>query len=94
MATFRYGEFEWDTEKAALNFQKHGVSFEEAATVFSDPRALDVPDLVHSDRFVIVGLSQQARVLFIVHAERGESIRIISARKATPSQRRRYENDE
>jgi hypothetical protein len=91
MATVRFGEFEWDEDKARSNQAKHGVSFEEATTVFGDPRAIDAPDIYEPDRFVIIGLSAQARVLFVVHAERGERIRIISARRASKPQRRMYE---
>lgn len=74
MATVRFGEFEWDEDKSRANLLKHRVSFEEATTVFSDPQAIDAPDLYEPERFVIIGLSTQARVLFVVHAERGERI--------------------
>jgi len=87
--------FEWDAEKAEANLQKHGVSFGEAATVFFDPLSITIPDPLHSGderRFVITGLSQQQNHLVIVHTERGEKIRIISARPATPSERKRYES--
>lgn len=92
MATRRYGDFEWDSAKAAANFRKHGVRFEEAAEVFDDPAALDAPDLYHDDRFVIIGRSARDRVLFVVHAviERHGRIRIISARQASPAQRKAY----
>lgn len=83
--------FEWDNAKATSNFSKHGVSFEEARTVFEDAFALTVADMDHSDmedRFATIGLSLISRVLLVIHAERGERIRIISARKATPSERR------
>jgi hypothetical protein len=89
--TVRYGDFEWDVAKAASNRRKHGVSFQEATTVFDDPDALDAPDLHLPERFVIIGRSAYARVLFVVHAERGERIRIISARRASSTQRRKYE---
>lgn len=85
------GDFEWDEAKARENLAKHGVSFEEAATVFDDSKALDAPDLLYEDRFVIIGMSHRSRVLFVVHAERGERIRLISARKASPAQRKKYE---
>jgi uncharacterized DUF497 family protein len=91
VATVRYGDFEWDAEKARANQQKHRVSFEEAITVFSDPMALDAPDLYEAGRFVIIGASARGRTLFVVHAELGATIRIISARKASPTQRRLYE---
>ncbi len=88
-------EFEWDPIKAASNLQKHGVSFTEAATVFFDRLSITVPDPMHSlgeDRFVITGLSYQQRHLVVVHSERGDRIRIISARLATPSERKKYES--
>jgi uncharacterized DUF497 family protein len=86
--------FDWDDEKAAINLRKHGVDFEEAKTVFEDPFALILPDELHSDdeeRWIILGLSIVARVLLIVHTERSERLRIISARQATPSEREQYE---
>jgi len=88
-------EFEWDPVKAASNLQKHGVSFAEAATVFFDPLSLTVPDPTHSveeQRFIITGLSYQRRHLVVVHSDRGDRIRIISARLATPSERKKYES--
>lgn len=86
-------QFEWDARKEALNRRKHGVSFEEAATVFGDPESLTVPDPEHSlkeDRFVLLGLSYRGRLLVVVHTERGGNIRIISARRATKSEGRHY----
>lgn len=91
MGTRRYGEFQWDEDKARRNERKHGVSFEEAATAFSDPFAIDAPDRFVPDRFVLIGSSNRPRVLFVVHAERGDRIRIISARRATAAHRRKYE---
>lgn len=88
-------EFEWDPAKAASNLQKHGVSLAEAATVFFDPLSITVPDPLHSvgeQRFVITGLSYQHRHLVVVHSVRGDRIRIISARLATPSERKNYES--
>ena len=88
-------EFEWDTEKAESNLQKHEVSFEEATTVFFDPLSLTIPDPLYSDeenRFVITGLFSQQRQLVVAHSERDDRIRIISARLATPSERRKYES--
>jgi len=88
-------EFEWGTEKAESNLQKHGVSFEEAATVFFDPLSLTIPDPLHSDeenRFVTTGLSNQQRQLVVVHSEGDDRIRIISARLATSGERRKYES--
>lgn len=86
--------FEWNTEKAGANFKKHNVSFEEAITVFSDPLSLTVKDPLHSDkenRFIITGFSDQHRQLVVVHTDRDDKIRIISARLATPSEKRKYE---
>ncbi|MGH7964432.1 MAG: BrnT family toxin [Candidatus Binatia bacterium] len=93
MATRRYGDFEWDEVKARSNFLKHGVAFEEAVAAFADPFAIDAPDLYVPDRFVLIGYSRRARLLFVVYAERGNQIRIISARKASPPQRRTYEEN-
>ena len=89
-----YIDFEWDERKAETNACKHGVTFEEAADAFSDPYARVIPDPDHSDyeeRFVLVGMSLQARVLTVCHCERGEGIiRIISARKSTRTEREQY----
>jgi len=87
-------EFEWDLEKARTNLNKHNVSFSEAATVFNDPLSLTFPDPDHSigeSRYIIIGRSSLERVLVIAHTERGTTIRIISARQATPKERRFYE---
>ncbi len=89
--------FEWDEDKAKQNIRKHGVSFEEAATVFGDPFSITIYDPLHSreeDRFVILGMSNKNRLLVVIHTERGDRIRIISARKATKKERRQYESDE
>jgi uncharacterized DUF497 family protein len=86
--------FEWDDEKALANQRKHNVSFEEAMTIFEDALSVTQRDLVSSDfeeRFTTIGLSLISRVLLVVHTDRGERIRIISARKATPSERIAYE---
>ncbi len=86
--------FEWDPIKAAANRRKHGVSFEEAVTVFGDPFALTVHDPDDSeteDRLVTLGRSIADRLLVVVHTDRGDVIRIISARKATRRERRQYE---
>ena len=88
-------EFEWDPVKAASNLQKHGVSFAEGATVFFDPLSVTIVDPTHSvgeQRFVITGLSYQQRHLVVVHSDRGDRIRIISARLATSSERHNYES--
>jgi len=85
-------KFTWDPRKAAGNLGKHGVSFDEAATVFGDPLALVIDDAVDPARTLLLGMSVRFRVLLVVHAEVGESsIRIISARRATSHERRRYE---
>jgi uncharacterized protein len=87
-------DFEWNPNKVTRNLRKHGVTFEEAATVFRDDLGITVPDPDHSmeeDRFITVGLSSQDRLLMIAHAERGDCIRIISARELTPRERRQYE---
>ena len=85
--------FEWDSEKSALNFRKHHVSFERACEVFFDPfvRLVDATDNGET-RDAAIGLTEDWNLLFVVHVVRGEdSIRIISARSATPSERRDYE---
>jgi uncharacterized protein len=86
--------FEWDLHKAARNLRKHGVSFPEAVTIFGDPLALTYDDPDHSvveRRFITVGMSSARRVLIVAHADRGENIRIVSARKATRRERIHYE---
>ncbi len=89
--------FEWHRTKAADNVAKHGVSFEEAATVFRDPLSATGPDPDHSldeERSVTFGISSSGNLLVIAHTERGDTIRIISARPATASERNIYEEDE
>lgn len=88
--------FEWDPRKAASNERRHGISFEEAKTVFYDEHAKLIDDPNHSadeDRFILLGMSAKLRVLIVVHAYRARDdvIRLISARKATRSERARYE---
>ncbi|HEX8363587.1 MAG TPA: BrnT family toxin [Longimicrobium sp.] len=86
--------FEFDLEKAVGNTIKHGVSFAEAQTVFLDPLALEAPDPEHSmqeERLLLVGRSVRQRLLVVVFTERGDSIRIISAREATRHEKRIYE---
>ena len=88
--------FEWDLTKAAGNLDKHGVSFEEAATVFRDPLSATTPDPDHSvdeERFVTFGVSTSDRLLVVAHSDRDDTIRIISARPATPGERTIYEED-
>lgn len=87
-------EFEWDQAKADSNLEKHGVSFDEAATAFGDPLSLTIPDPDHSEdeeRFVLLGETYLGRLVVVPHTERGERIRIISARLATGSERTSYE---
>jgi uncharacterized DUF497 family protein len=87
-------EFEWDPQKAAANLAKHKVSFEEAATVFGDPLGRIVADPRHSseeERFVLLGLSKDRRLLAVMYVERGFAVRIISARPATRRERRNNE---
>jgi uncharacterized DUF497 family protein len=87
-------EFEWDTKKATANEQKHRVTFHEAATVFGDSLAITFTDPDHSvneDRFITFGLSGLKRLLVISHTDRGDRIRIISARLMTRQERRVYE---
>ena len=89
--------FEWDSRKAEANLRKHGVSFEEAQTVFTDPLSITLPDPDHSEdeeRFIDIGMSDNRRVLVVVYTERGQSIRLITARKATPAERKQYEEEE
>jgi uncharacterized DUF497 family protein len=88
-------EFEWDPDKAASNAAKHGVSFEEAATVFGDPLSLTAYDPDHSqdeDRFITMGSSVDNRLLLVSHTDREDRIRIISARLATRRERKAYEH--
>ena len=88
--------FEWDTEKAKKNIKVHGVSFDEASTVFKDNLSLTIYDPLHSeeeDRLILIGNSCKNRLLVIVHMERGDKIRIITARKATKKEREQYEEN-
>ena len=91
MATIVFGDFEWDEEKARSNLKKHGVGFEEACSVFLDLDYLLLPDPGHSERFIALGYSELVQLLFVVHVERGERIRIISARRATRRERSSYD---
>lgn len=86
--------YESNAAKANANIQKHGVSFDEAATVFLDPLALTFPDPDHSggeDREITIGYTTRHRVVFVSHCQRGDRIRIISARKTTRRERTQYE---
>ncbi len=89
-------EFEWDLSKAAANLKKHGISFEEAKTVFDNPLAVIFDDEAHSkdeQREIIIGHSQQNRLLLIAFTERSGNVRIISARIATRKEREDYEQN-
>ena len=86
--------FERDAEKAADNAQKHGVTFEEASTAFGDPLSITVDDPDHSDiedRFILLGMTHTGRLVVVAHTDRDEAVRLISARLATPRERRDYE---
>ena len=90
-------EFEWHSEKAAANLRKQGVSFEEAASVFNDPLATVYGDPDHSvneKRYLMIGTSAQRRMLHVAFADRGERIRIITARKVTKKERDLYEKED
>ncbi len=89
-------EFEWDPKKAAKNLRKHKVSFGEAATIFNDPLSVTVTDPDHSteeNRYIVIGHSNKRRLLIVAHAERGNHIRIISARELTRAERKAYEEE-
>ena len=92
-------EFEWDEAKAASNLKKHGISFEEARSVFFDELAIQFFDNTYSqlgeDRFLLLGTSNEEKLLLVCHCERkhGETIRIISARKATKTERIYYQGE-
>lgn len=88
--------FEWDPAKASKNLTKHGVSFEEAQSVFFDPSSITIPDPDHSideQRFIINGYSIRQRQIVVVHADRDGRIRIISARPANRLERKIYEHE-
>ena len=96
IVTTTYSIFEWSIEKERINTSKHGVSFEEAISVFEDDKALYISDRLHSideERFIIIGASNRLRILYVCHCYRGvdDRIRIISARKATETERKIYE---
>jgi len=89
-------EFAWDPKKADQNVRKHRIAFTETATVFGDPLAITAFAPDHSgaeDRFVTVGSSEQGRTLIVAHTDRGNKIRIISARELTPTERKAYEKE-
>lgn len=86
--------FAWDEKKAARNFVKHGVSFEEATTVFGDPLSDTFDDPDHSAeerRFIIIGMSERGRMLIVAHTDEEDAVRIISAREVTRGERKFYE---
>lgn len=85
--------FEWDAAKARLNLSKHSVSFEEASTVFGDRGTITIPDPLHSlaeERFVTIGVSETGKIPVVVATERGDSLRLISARPASKRERKQY----
>ena len=87
-------EFEWNPDKAAVNLSKHGISFQEAATVFKDSLSVTFPDSDHSireNRYVMIGISSLGKLLVVSHTDREDRIRIISARTATRPEKRFYE---
>jgi uncharacterized DUF497 family protein len=89
--------FTWDPGKATTNAEKHGVDFREAGTVFDDPLSATFPDRDHSKserRYLTIGMSAHGRLLVVAHAEDDDKVRVISARRATPRERRFYEEDE
>jgi uncharacterized DUF497 family protein len=86
--------FAWDARKAAANLRKHGVSFGEAATAFGDPLSITIADPDHSvaeQRFILIGRSRNDHLVVVAYVERGETIRIISARPASRRERITYE---
>ena len=89
-------QFDWDTNKAASNLINHRVSFEEAGTVFGDPLSVTFDDPDHSiteRRFIIIGTSEQGRLLFVAHTDEGQAVRIISTREPTRGERKDYEEN-
>lgn len=86
-------QFEWDSRKARVNKRKHGITFEEASTIFDDHLSITIHDPAHSvgeNRFITIGTSANGRFIVVVHTERGDTIRIISARNATRNEKRQY----
>ena len=89
-------EFQWDPIKAASNVSKHGVGFADTATAFADPMSITIPDPLHSQdetRLVLIGRAHSGRLLVVVHVDRGQAIRLISARTATRKERKTHEED-
>jgi hypothetical protein len=93
VATVIFGNFEWDDQKASSNRAKHTVSFEQAAEAMRDPFAVDFEDIAHPENLVTLAMSPRDRILYIVTTQRGERVRLISARVATSHERRIYEED-
>ena len=90
-------QFEWDPEKARRNLAKHGVSFDDAASVFGDPLAVTIDDPDHSReerRFLTTGVGKSRRLVVVAHTDRNEGVRILSAREATRGERKHYESGE
>ena len=88
-------KFDWDLSKARENLLNHGISFEEATTLFGDPLAGTIPDPDHSEgeaRFLTIGVTANGRLIVVSHTEEGDTIRIISAREATAHERKQYES--
>lgn len=88
-------EFRWDSNKDRANRRKHGVSFQEATTVFGDPLAMTIPDLDHSvgeERWTTMGRTLTGRLVVVNHTEEGDIVRIFSAREAITHERKRYES--
>ena len=88
-------KFTWNRRKDVANLEKHGLSFAEASTVFGDPLTASIPDPDHSEgevRFVTMGYSARNRLIVVCHTEEGDTVRIISAREATPYERKKYES--
>jgi uncharacterized DUF497 family protein len=87
-------QFEWDEKKANINRRKHGITFEEATTAFADELSITIDDPLHSEdenRLILIGKSKQFKTLIVIHVKKRESIRIISARKATKHEQKFYE---
>jgi uncharacterized DUF497 family protein len=89
--------FEWDSRKARSNLTKHGIGFDEASTIFGDPLSLTIPDSEHSraeSRYITIGRTFNGKLVVVVHTDRGDNIRVISARRASRRERKFYEEAE
>jgi uncharacterized DUF497 family protein len=93
VATVIFGDFEWDGQKASSNRNKHGVAFEEAAEAMRDPLAVDFEDVANPDNILTLAMSPRDRILYVITTERGDRVRIISARVATSHERRLYQEE-